>query len=374
MKCKYLIFYVLMILVSSCDKDEPYTPNPDTVPRLQYTKEKVYLFDIKLYSDVIRFFKYNTIVTQINPNCSISSEYLKHIEDSINSIVTIAGTLNEKIIVENIGFDINEHEFNDYSLWLTVWRQRDKEYVTTKYSEFGRDSIINLFNRQNISGHFTTFEDRPTTFRPSIDMDYRNNPVGFEGDDDPFFVFGQKSGSTSDIQVPANSSFKLPTIIQKPEIFQNEHAMVYDRFNERVYECEDGSKYKTVVVVKRLNDMKDFDKKAPCPEPPDLSKTYPVMQFYKNDQLWLEAWISKYSECFEYNRLDNKTTTDIEFDCYTLKNGYQYWISYENQSLKIYVSDFSKPSGGDAFTRVEIQTIRFINDKKENAKPTISVE
>ena len=382
MKFKYFVFCILVTLVSSCDKEENVVPELDTKPQFQFNKEKVYLFDVKLYSDVIHFFKYNTIVTQTNPNCSVSPEYIKHLEDSINSILTIASSKDQKIVIDNIGFDINENEFNDYKLSLNVWSESNPErneygYVTSKYAKLGRDSIINLFNRQNLSGHFTTFENRPTTFRPIFDMDYRNHPVGFEEGDDPFFVFVRKLGEndyTSDIQVPANASFKLPTVVQKPEVNQNEHAMVYDRFNERVFECEDGTKYKTTVVVKKLKDIKDFDATAPYPDKPDISKTYPVMQFYKNGELWLEAWISKYTEYFEYNRQDNKTTTEVEFDCNTLKNGYHYWITYEEHKLIIYVSDFSKPNGGDTFTRVDTQYIRFVNDKKDNAKATISVE
>lgn len=377
----------LMVLVSSCSKEEniiqepDVTQEPDTTPRFNYTKEKVYLFDVKLYSDVMRFFKYKTTVTQTNPNSSVSAESLKQMEDSINSIITNPSSWNpkERIIINDIGFDINNYEFSDFNLLFYATNSSDGSdgFVTTKYSKFGRDSIINLFNRQNISGHFTTFEDRPTTFRPIIDVDYRLNPVGFEDGDDPFFAFcDSKIGYSIDLQVSANSSFKLPSVMQKPEIYQNEHALVYDRFNEREYECEDGIKYKTLVVVKKLTDMKDFDASAACPDKPNLTKTYPVMQFYKNDELWLEAWISKYTEEFEYNRSDDKTTTGIEFTCYTLKDGYQYWICYEYNGprLKIYISDFSKPNGSDKFTRVDIQRISFINDRKDNAKATISVE
>lgn len=378
----FLVF--LMVLVSSCSKEANIPQEPDTTPRFQYTKEKVYLFDVKLYSDVMHFFKYKTTVLQTNPNSSVSPESLKQMEDSINSIISTPTSAfpwnpKEQIIINDIGYDINNYEFSDFNLLFYASKGSGDtfEYVTSKYSKFGRDSIINLFNRQNISGHFTTFENRPTTFRPIIDVDFRLNPVGFEDGDDPFFVFcDPKIGYSSDIQVPANSSFRLPTVMQKPEIYQNEHALVYDRFNEREYECEDGTKYKTLVVVKKLTDMKDFDASAACSDKPNLTKTYPVMQFYKNDELWLEAWISKYAEEFEYNRADDKTTTGIEFTCYTLKDGYQYWICYEYDGprLKIYISDFSKPNGSDKFTRVDIQNIRFINDRKDNAKATTSVE
>lgn len=308
-------------------------------------------------------------------------------EDSINSIVTYPISWNPKqAIINDIGYDINEYTFDKFSLGLSVNIAKPGEpltedkYVTEKYSIHGRDSIITLFNRQNISGHFTTFEDRPTTFRPIIDVDFRNGMVGFENSDDAFFIFCDKNiGYSSDIQVPSNASFKIPPVIQKPDVYLNEHALVYDRFNEREYETEDGTLYKTIVVVKKLVNIKDFDSTASAPNKPDLTKNYPIIQFYKNGSLWLEAWISKYAEYFDFTRATNQTTTSVNFDCCTLKNGYQYWICYESNSYSskqfvIYVSDFSKPNGNDDFTRISVERINITNDKKEGAKSTFSVE
>lgn len=380
-----LIFMVGMTATfyscSKSDIDVPSIDNPkpeeiDTVPKFQYTKEKVYLFDVKLYSDVMHFFKYKTTVKQTNPNSSVSLEYLKQMEDSINSIVDHPFYWDE-ITISDIGFDINDYELSNFKLRFSAFKGDGDEGVTSKYSKFGRDSIINLFNRQNIHGEFIAYDDRPTTFSPRISVDFRQNPVGIETGDDILFEFCDSvKGYSTDIEVPANSSFNIPIILQKPEMYPNLHALVYDRFNEREYECEDGTKYKTLVVVKRLTDMKDFDASAPYPYKPDLTKTYPVMQFYKNEELWLEGWVDIYAEEFDYNRQEDRTTTCLKFDCNTLKNGYHYVISYKvGRRLEVHIRDFSKPSEEDSdMTLIDTQIINFINDRKANAKATISIE
>ena len=369
---------------SKSDIDVPSIDNPkpeeiDTVPKFQYTKEKVYLFDVRLYSDVMRFFKYKTTVTQTNPNSSVSLESLKQMEDSINSIVDHPFSWDE-ITISDIGFDINNHEFSNFKLRFDAFKESGDTYedITTKYSKFGRDSIINLFNRQNINGYFVAYDHRPTTFTPYIIVDFRQNPIGIEtGDDIKFEFCDSVKGYITDIEVPANSSFNIPMVLQKPEISPNIHALVYDRFNEREYECEDGTKYKTLVVVKKPTDIKDFDASAPYPYKPDLTKTYPVMQFYKNEELWLEAWVNGYYEEFDYNRQEDRTTTRVKFDCYTLKNGYHYFITYSIYvpRLEVYIRDFSKYSEEDGeFTIIDSQIINFINNRKDNAKATTSIE
>jgi hypothetical protein len=386
---KYFILVFSMTIVS-CVEDNPIIQEPDIPqipeePMFQYTKEKIFLFEVNLYSDIMKFFKYNTKVKQINPNVSIPDEVLKQMEDSLNSIVTYPTSLNKgKAIVNDIVYEINEHIYDKFSLGFSVYVEEsgkpltEDNYVTEQYSVHGRDSIIALFNRQNISGHFTTFEHRPNTFRPIISSEFRYGIVGFEEGHNAFFNICDKNiGYIGDLQVPSTASFKVPLVIQQPDIYLNEHALVYDRFNGREYLAKDGVLYKTMVVVKKLVDIKDFDSTAPSPNKPDLLKQYPVIQFYRNGSLWLEAWISKYTEEFEYNRATNKTTTNVGFDCYTLKNRYHYWIQYDSYCSKqfvIYVSDFSKPDGNNDFTRISVERINITNDKKEGAKSTISIE
>lgn len=382
---KYLLVIPFVTTIIACGKDDPIvpeTPQRPEIPIFQFNKEKEYLFEMKLYRDVFKFFKYNAKCSQVNSNIIVSDEILKHKEDSINQIVIYPATwFPQMAVINNIGFDINEHVFNDFSLAFSANIAKsgelltDDKYVTRKYADHGRDSLLNLFNQQNIYGQFTTFEDRPTTFRPYLRVDFRQDMIGLEeGDDAEFHICGKDINYTSDIQVPANASFQLPSVIQKPDIYPNEHALIYDRFDGRTYTSEDNTTYKTMVVVKKLTEMKDFDSSAPTPDRPNLSKKYPVIQFFKNDKLWLEAWCSKYTEYFEYNRSENKTTTTLSFECYTLKNGYQYWIDYSDRCLTIYISDFSKPNGNDEFTRVDIQHINFISDEKKESKETISIE
>lgn len=45
-------------------------------PVYTYQKEKEYLFTMPVYNDVIRFYKYNTRVTQTNPAAVVSDEEL----------------------------------------------------------------------------------------------------------------------------------------------------------------------------------------------------------------------------------------------------------------------------------------------------------
>lgn len=357
-------------------KDNPIIPK-DEKPSFKYTKERVDLFKIKLYSDTITVFKYDTKVTQTNPNVTVPDSVLRHMEDSINNKVIYPMNDNKQTAVaEDMGYDINGNAFTGYGLkfssYFNGYNPQPSDYSTTNYSGKGREYLIDLYRRQNNGGFISTMEG--STIHIDFWFDYRDNPVGFEKDEFPDFMICGKD-YLGYLMTNARY-FNLPSGLEQPDKYPIVFLFMYDRFNGRIYKGEDGSIYRSVVLAKKVTEMKDYDQNAVGTKDatPDISKTYPVIQFYKDGELWLEFWIYQYTEWYSRNAEENTTTVETDFDGYTKIGGYQYWIRMDEGNMRMYIDDCSKPDGSNSFTRVDIRNLKFVSDEKANGRPMISTE
>lgn len=399
----FLFFSVLLTVIFSCGGDDnivrtptpeeptptleeptPTTP-PSSEPEYEYTQEKVYLFEIKGYSDVFKFFKKETKVTQTNPDAIVSDTVLRQMEDSINNSNIIYDTTDSTIAkIGNVGIDFNNSESNFDCLRFSVDTARTGEfltpdkYITKKYTDLGREYIIDLYNKQNVSMSLFTFDTEPNTFHLHVRTDFRQNPVGFEEGENPEFgIFNNNDNYGYEHSLFNGSLNLLAAKIKIPQENKVEFYLVYDRFHDREYVTADDTVYKTAVVVKKLSEIKDIDLSASRPrwtlnfQP---GHTYPVMQFYKNGELWMEAWVSKYVEYLDYDRSSDKTRTDVSFDCYLLKNGCFYEIEYGERCLTIQVLDYAHSSIDADFTRIDTRHINFVSEWKEDGKETIMIQ
>lgn len=166
--CRILMACLLTVVLSGCGKED----NPgNKEPVYTFQKEKEYLFTMPVYNDVIRFYKYNTRVTQANPDAEVSETEIKVKEEEINQKVEIVDhgdRERSKGVMNNVGFKINDQSF-DCNLCLMWYSGENYPMKPDKYMALGRDSLITLFKNADLSG-FTNLSCGAIVERRKIDI------------------------------------------------------------------------------------------------------------------------------------------------------------------------------------------------------------
>lgn len=338
-------------------------------PVYTYQKEKEYLFTMPVYNDVIRFYKYNTRVTQTNPAAVVSDEEIKAKEEEINQKVEIVNhdvLKDRKGFMKDVGFEVNGESF-DYNLCLLCGNKEGEFIKPDKYIALGRDSLITLFKKGFLLGHIFTFSDLKEEFAVSF------NATSFlDGNELDLFI--ADNSYLGDVRAK-HDAFHLNTALPMPGKYTKEYMLVYDRFDNRSYTGKDGNEYYTKVECKYLKDIKDFDAGAKTKEPIDMTAVYPVIQWFQNGALLFEGYITQYVEWYE--RSDNQTKTDIGFSAFTLKNGYCVTLEYklDNSMLQfeLIVNDLAHPAPGENFSQISRDLFYIIDDSKPGSKKSVSV-
>lgn len=356
---------VLTAVLSACGKeDDPVNKQPVYT----YQKEKEYLFTMPVYNDVIRFYKYNTRVTQTNPDAVVSEEEIKAREDEINQkveIVTLDDLQNMKVVMRNVGFEINNQSF-DYNLCMFCWDKAGEFVKPDKYAMLGRDSLIQLFKNSDVHGYTTTFDFLKDEFRVffSSDVYLDRNTLGlFIGND--LYV--------GDLSVDYKA-YHLNTNLLMPDECIKEYMLIYDRFDNRSYNGKDGNIYSTKVICEYLNEIKDFDSSAKSPFVFNMKSIYPIVQLFENDKLIFEGITSKYTEFYERNSA--QTETFVGFIASTLKDKCVYQLEYHRlggtKQFELKLMDFVNLDLDGSFSIKEDNHIYIFDDYKTGSKKTLS--
>lgn len=356
---------VLTAVLSACGKeDDPVNKQPVYT----YQKEKEYLFTMPVYNDVIRFYKYNTRITQTNPDAVVSEEEIKAKEEEINQKVEIVDHgdwRDAKVVMRDVGFEINDQAF-DYNLCMTCFDKTGYIIKPDKYAVLGRDSLITLFKYSDLYGLTTTFDFLKDEFQTyfSANADLNEEVLNwFIGDDS----YG------GDLRINS-SAYRLNTNLSMPDECIKEYMLIYDRFDSRSYIDDKGNTYLTKVVIKYLRDVKDFDRTAKSPYSFDMTAYYPVVQLFKNGELIYEGKTYKYTEEYQKTCLD--TRTNVEFRACTLTEQCCYVLGYRlyygQLQFELRLLDYANPDPGENFSTKSTDYINIIEETKNDSKKTIS--
>ena len=363
---------LLLMLLVSCGNDETDVSDIPVVsqnPTFKIKKEKVYFGEYHTYSDVLKPFYYQFAVEQLNPNAVFPQEKLKEMEDSINNIIELS-SYKDFFYLMNVGIEINEKPL-DMVLQLLVLNEAQRD----KYVALGRTGLIDIWKKNRIHSFFTTFEDQQDLF--SIEM---RTEAGV--DSDGLWLSFRLDKHFQNDYVKVSDYFLLndgkPT--SEPSINTTEYYWTYDRFNDRVYWDDEGNVYTTKIVVKRLEEIEGYDDSIKVPienwwSSFKVEEKYPVIQIYKEDELWFEGKIYKYTE--EHNECEGGVNTILGFGAHTKKNGYYWelkydWVGYSRIQLR--KLDFTKPTQNDDFTEIETINVMIIKDEKDGHKGTGSFD
>lgn len=321
-----------------------------------------------VYNDVIRFYKYNTRITQTNPDAVVSEEEIKAKEEEINQKVEIVDHgdwRNVKVVMYHIGLEINDKAF-DYNLSMLCYDEKETVINPERYAALGRDSLITLFKNADMRGHTTTVEELKDNFVlfliANVCLD--KNTLSFFIEDESYI---------GDLRINY-MTYNLNTHLTLPEEFIKEYILVYDRFDNRNYFDTEGNTYVTKVVCKPLKNVLDFDGTAVSPYPFHMNVIYPIIQLYKNAELIYEGRLDKYTE--EYKKTILNTRTNVNFRAYTLKEKCLYELSYTSYydppQFELRVLNYANPHPGIEFTTEKDIFISIKDDFKSANKKSVS--
>lgn len=364
---KKLFLFLSVIVLASCGNNESEEPVISQKPKFEIKKEKVYIGEHHTYSDVLKPYYYHYTVTQTNPNATVSQERLKEMEDSVNYDLELSDERNDIFYLKDTGIEINGKAV-DIPMELFV-----EESKRDKYVSLGRNGLMDIWKESDMLCLFTTFQDYQGLF------DIRMRTHTSAEYDDLYMAFRQ-DGFFGDY-VKALDYFNLvdekPT--NKPTINLTEYYWAYDRFNDRKYWDDEGNSYTTKVVVKRMEDVEGYDHSIKNSSESwssfDWYKSYPIIQVYKEGELWFEGKIYKYTE--EHTEWEDGVYTILCFDAHTKRDGYYWdllyeWVGYSRFQMR--KLDFTKPTEYAEFTEVETINVKIVKDEKEGHKGTGSFD
>lgn len=364
---KKLFLFLSVMVLASCGNNESEEPVVSQKPKFEIKKEMVYIGEHYTYSDVLKPYYYHYTVTQTNPNATVSQERLKEMEDSVNYDLELSDERKDIFYLKNTGIEINGKAV-DIPMVFSV-----EESKIDKYVSLGKNGLMDIWKKSQMLCLFTTFQD----YQGLFDIRMRTRP-GAEYDD--LYIDFRQDWAFGDY-VEALDYFNLvdekPT--SEPTINLTEYYWTYDRFNDRKYWDDEGNSYTTKVVVKRMEDVKGYDHSIKNSSESwsafDWYENYPVIQIYKEDELWFEGKINKYTE--EHTEREDGIDTILTFYAATKRDGYYWQFSYEWVGYSRFILeklDFTKPTEHDEFTEVETIKVRIVKDEKEGHKGTGSFD
>lgn len=167
---------------------------------------------------------------------------------------------------------------------------------------------------------------------------------------------------------------------EKPTINLTEYYWTYDRFNNRTYTDDEGNTYTTKVVVKKLEEVVGYDDTIEYIDVNwdsfDLTHSYPIIQFYKGDELWFEGLVFHYAE--DHEECNDGIDTILGFSSNTKRDGYYWELNYDwllaYSRFELRKLDFTKPREDADFTEIETIYIKIVKDEKEGHKGTGSFD
>ena len=362
------LFFILIFTISflACSGDSPDKPNTGIVkdpnPRFEIDREIVYFGEYHGYADVFKPYYYQYSIKQTNPNAMVSQERLKEMEDSLNNIIEFSnkGNTRHLFFLPNVGIEVNGEPL-DMFMQLNVGENNREEYIS-----LGRDGLIDIWRNNKMLNLFVS-EGRDISFRmrtvtDDLHMSFKaDKNMNDYVDSDYFKLVDKKMSEKTDYE---------------PIAFY----WVYDRFNDRVYVDDEGNNYSTKIVVKTMKEVEGYDHSiVAIPEWVqfifELDVLYPVIQIYKNDELWFEGRILRYYE--EHEELEDGMDTIIGFYACTKRDGCCWQLIYEwagYSRIHIEKYDCTKPTDTDKFTEVGTVNVKIIEDKKDGHKGTGSFD
>ena len=362
---KRLLFLILCCVgMLSCNKSD-IPDDLDKNPIFKFTKEKKYFDEFHTYSDVFKLYYYEHDVIQTNPNAIFPAEQISKLKDSLNYRLSKSEENKRDFFLEDVGIEINGKPV-DMVMHFTVFN----ESKVDDYMSMGRDKLIDIWKKVSIRSLFASFEDFQnyfalrmwTTQIDDLNIGFKLNKSNMElvNSQDYFQLVGEKPS-------------------EKPTINLTQYYWTYDRFNNRTYTDDEGNTYTTKVVVKKLEEVVGYDDAIEYTNGSvssfDLTHSYPIIQFYKGNELWFEGLVFHYAE--DHEECNDGIDTILSFSAHTKKDGYYWelnyeWIGYSRFQLR--KLDFTKPTENADFTDVETINIKIVKDEKEGHKGTGSFD
>lgn len=362
---KRLLFLILCCVgMLSCNKSD-IPDDLDKNPIFKFTKEKKYFDEFHTYSDVFKLYYYEHDVIQTNPNAIFPAEQISKLKDSLNYRLSKSEENKRDFFLEDVGIEINGKPV-DMVMHFTVYN----ESKVDDYMSLGRDKLIDIWKKVSIRSLIASFEDYQnyfalrmwTTQIDDLYIEFKLNKYNMElvNSQDYFQLVGEKPS-------------------EKPTINLTQYYWTYDRFNNRTYTDDEGNTYTTKVVVKKLEEVVGYDDTIEYIDDDwdsfDLTHSYPIIQFYKGNELWFEGLVFHYAE--DYEEWNDGIDTILSFVAHTKKDGFYWDLSYEwigYSRFQLRKLDFTKPTEDDDFTEVETINIKIVKDEKEGHKGTGSFD
>lgn len=367
---KRLLFLILCCVgMLSCNKSD-IPDDLDKNPIFKFTKEKKYFDEFHTYSDVFKLYYYEHDVIQTNPNAIFPAEQISKLKDSLNYRLSKSEENDYSFFLEDVGIEINGKSVDMIMEFSVNNDNIGYESKVDDYMSLGRDKLIDIWKKGLMLNLFTSFQEYQNDFalrmRTSIDDLYiafwlSKYHMDFVNSQEHFQLLGEKPS-------------------EKPTINLTEYYWTYDRFNNRTYTDDEGNTYTTKVVVKKLEEVVGYDDTIEYIDVNwdsfDLTHSYPIIQFYKGDELWYEGKITKYTE--EHGEWNDGVDTIVGFSSNTKRDGYYWELNYDwllaYSRFELRKLDFTKPREDADFTEVETIYIKIVKDEKEGHKGTGSFD
>ena len=343
--------------------EKPVDPG-DTIAKYMIHSDTINLGEYHLYADVFQPFIVKRRYYQANPNCTTPENRVQARLEELNKqlAATEKKVINDGVLFvryNNSGLKVNGHPMPSIRINARFFNGGDADMITI-------DSLCTLWRQGVASGMFWDNSDNTVNIMVRVKAD--NYEIAFTN--------GIRDGAVSTRNDPQYFNYlKHGTQLRSNYVY----LWNYDRFNDRIYEAENGDIYMTKITAKKLADLKGFDAKIPYENSyfDDIIKKRPVVQLYKNDELLMEAAAESYSEEWREEKDENTTSCIINFSFHTKMDnvvvfGCYEWTGFSRFSIE--KVDYSKPTSDANFTMVSKESIRIVKDYKIGGKGSGSTD
>lgn len=362
---KYSFFLILLLVFCGCKKEENMYKNEennkgeevDNTPNFQIQSEDFVIEEYETYCDKWKTIYSKKSVINTNPDTLVNDSILSKLSKYENEKV-------EKYDDENytceIALDINGNRL-ECTMFAT-------EYSAPENIPQNRIEIINNYLKADMANLATTFSDVPdmVAVRPRVHEPYYCSI--WQGDKKMGYDYVPIKYFNTLGEVPDND---IPTYL--PDVYR----LVYDRFNDRIYEGFDLNTstvtkdvYRTEIKPGYLKDLPNYTKPNVIPngweEYYQNNQKYGIVYLYKNDELYKCGVITKYTE--EWTEKNDSINYICCFTACGGENGNVTYMEYHfpgNSCFQIRELDYSKPRSDAEFTEVSNEYMYTNNDYKD---------